>query len=49
MLILYVPISVGLMDRASELGENTAMLLTTLFVSTTVTALTTAWVFERAS
>jgi holin-like protein len=48
MLVLYVPISVGLMDRATELRENGAMLLTVLVFSTTVTALTTAWVFERA-
>lgn len=47
MLILYMPVSVGLMERGAELRSNFWMLVVTLCVSTWLTALATGIVFER--
>ena len=46
MLILYMPVSVGLMDRGKELRSNFWMLVVTLCVSTWLTALATGWTFQ---
>ena len=46
MLLLYVPISVGLMDRYQELRDNFWMLAATLVFSTLATAFLTAYSFQ---